>query len=388
MLAAELVHLAATQGVEHYVDLGLTHLPHVGAGIDDVLAAQHRLAVAIRHEEAAVGLGLVEGQGRGGAYHLFRLLGVVHPGQLDADAVLTLTLDRGLDDAKLVDPFLEDRQVLGHGVVHQQGALRFAQHQLELIAGAGELPLILTGAGALLDDIEPALLPVDVRQGDGQGPLGGAHHAGAAQVGLTEAGAQGIHQVLGLVVDDKVHIDPDQQLGAAAQVQPEFDGIGAELAYPGRGIGVKLQGEGRAVHPLLLQQLLGPLLLGLGGEHQFDPLLLLDLLLGRYLVLLQQALLRLAQAGLAMEAQGGLLTEEGGQGIEGEGEQHQQQQGVLPRAHAVQYGMTLFSHEIGLCQAMARATPGRTVQKNETRQPSRSLKVNSNREKMRQQQAD
>jgi hypothetical protein len=50
--------------------------------------------------------------------------------------------------------------------------------------------------------------------------------------------------------------------------------------------------------------------------------------------------------------------------------------------------MTLFSHEIGLCQAMARATPDRTVQKNETRQPSRSLKVNSNREEMRQQQAD
>ncbi|MNW70747.1 hypothetical protein D3C74_501900 [compost metagenome] len=59
-----------------------------------------------------------------------------------------------------------------------------------------------------------------------------------------------------------------------------------------------------------------------------------------------------------MEAQGGLLTEEGGQGIEGEGDQHQQQQGVLPRAHAVQYGMTLFSHEIGLCQAMARGDTG------------------------------
>ena len=365
MLAAELVHLAPPQGVEHDVDLGLPHLPHVGAGIDDVLAAQHRLAgqtdrlaVAIRHEEAAVGLGLVEGQGRGGAYHLFRLLGVVHPGQLDADAVLTLTLDRGLDDAELVDPFLEDRQVLGHGVVHQQGALCVAQHQLELIAGAREGPLILTGAGALLDDIEPALLPGDVRQGDGHGSLGGAHHAGAAQVGLTEAGAQGIHQVFGLVVDDKIHVHPDQQLGAAAQVQPELDGIGAELAYPGRSIGVKLQGEGGAVHPLLLQQLLGPLLLGLGDEHQLYPLLLLNLQLGRYLVLLQQALLRPAQAALAMEAEGGLLTEEGGQGVEGEGEQHQQQQGVLPQAHAVQYGMTLFSHEIGLCQASARDDAG------------------------------
>ena len=41
-----------------------------------------------------------------------------------------------------------------------------------------------------------------------------------------------------------------------------------------------------------------------------------------------------------------------------ERDQHQQQQGVLPQAHAVQHGMTLFSHEIGLCQAMARGDTG------------------------------
>ncbi len=38
VLAAELVHLAAPQGVEHDIDLGLTHLPHAGAGVDDMLA--------------------------------------------------------------------------------------------------------------------------------------------------------------------------------------------------------------------------------------------------------------------------------------------------------------------------------------------------------------
>ncbi len=59
-----------------------------------------------------------------------------------------------------------------------------------------------------------------------------------------------------------------------------------------------------------------------------------------------------------MQAQGGLLTEEGGQGIKREGDQHQQQQGVLPQAHAVHDGMTLSSHEIGLCQAMARGDTG------------------------------
>ena len=122
---------------------------------------------------------------------------------------------------------------------------------------------------------------------------------------------------------------------------------------------MKLQGQGGAVHPLLLQQLLGQLLLPLGGEHQLHPLFLGDQLLGGDPVLLQQALLRLRQPGLAMQAQGGLLTEEGGQGIKREGDQHQQQQGVLPQAHAVHDGMTLSSHEIGLCQAMARgdATP-------------------------------
>ncbi len=69
MLAAELVHLVATQGVEHDVDLRLAHLAHIGPGIDDVLAGQHwpachadGLTVAIGDVEVAVSLGLVEGQ--------------------------------------------------------------------------------------------------------------------------------------------------------------------------------------------------------------------------------------------------------------------------------------------------------------------------------------
>ncbi len=282
----------------------------------------------------------------------------MHPRQLDADAVLPLTHHRGLDDAELVDPLFQDRQVLGHGVVHQQGALGVAQHQGQSIAGAAQCPLILAGTGTLLDDGEPGLLPRHVGQGDGHAPLGGAHHAGAAQVGLAKTGAQGIHQVLGLVVDDEIHVHPDQQLGATAQVQPELDGIGAEPADPGRGVGVELQGQGGAVQPLLLQQLLGQLLLPLAGEHQRHPATLGDLLEGVDVVLGQQGALRVAQARLAVQTEGGLLTEEGGQGIERERDQHQQQQGVLPQAHAVQHGMTLFSHEIGLCQAMARGDTG------------------------------
>ena len=135
-------------------------------------------------------------------------------------------------------------------------------------------------------------------------------------------------------------------------------GTAPKAADPGRGVGVELQGQGGAVQPLLLQQLLGQLLLPLAGEHQRHPATLGDLLEGVDVVLGQQGALRVAQARLAVQTEGGLLTEEGGQGIERERDQHQQQQGVLPQAHAVQHGMTLFSHEIGLCQAMARGDTG------------------------------
>ncbi|MNP55741.1 hypothetical protein D3C76_1504090 [compost metagenome] len=60
-----------------------------------------------------------------------------------------------------------------------------------------------------------------------------------------------------------------------------------------------------------------------------------------------------------MQAEGRLLTEEGGQGIKREGQQHEQQQGVLPQVHAVQGDATLFSHGKGLCRAKAAGTkPG------------------------------
>jgi sensor histidine kinase regulating citrate/malate metabolism len=75
-------------------------------------------------------------------------------------------------------------------------------------------------------------------------------------------------------------------------------------------------------------------------------------------VLGQQGALRVAQARLAVQTEGGLLTEEGGQGIERERDQHQQQQGVLPQAHAVQHGMTLFLMKSASVRRWQGATPG------------------------------
>ena len=107
---------------------------------------------------------------------------------------------------------------------------------------------------------------------------------------------------------------------------------------------MKLQGQRRAVETLLLQQLLGALLFALAGKDQLDSLGLLDHLDRRQVLVGQQHLLLGGQTLLSVQAEGGLLTEEGGQGVKGKGQQHQQQQRVLPLAHAIENGAIGFSH--------------------------------------------
>ena len=127
---------------------------------------------------------------------------------------------------------------------------------------------------------------------------------------------------------------------------------------PRRGIqvGVKLQGQGGTVDPLQLQQLLGALLIALTGKDQLDPLRLLNDLDRGQVFVAQQHLLLSRQALLSVQAEGGLLTEKGGQGVKGKGQQHQQQQCVLPLAHAVENGAIALSH--GKQASVRRMVPG------------------------------
>ena len=145
-------------------------------------------------------------------------------------------------------------------------------------------------------------------------------------------------------------------MGAATQIQPQLDGVGAEAGDPGRRVGVKFQGQGGTVDPLLFQQLFGALLIALTGKDQLDPLRLLNDLDRGQVFVAQQHLLLGGQALLSVQTKRGLLAKEGGQRIEGKGQQHQQQQCVLPLAHAVENGAIALSH--GKQASVRRMVPG------------------------------
>ena len=271
-----------------------------------------------------------------GTDDLLGLFGIVHSRQLDADPGLPLALHRGFGDPQLVDPLLEDGQVLGHPIVDEQIALILGQLQAYFVPRALQLPGLRLTAAVLTDDRHPAIRLLAGRQTDRQ--LTGCYSAdgGPSEFGFAKLGAQAIHQVAGLRLEDEVAVHTDEQLRAPAQIQPQLDGRRSQLQQPARRIGVKFQGDGRGIAPLLHQQLTGPLLLLLIGKHQLYLPSGGDNFLRRHILTSQQLAIRRRPGPGAVQPQRRLFAKEGGQGVKTEGEKHQQQQGVLPFAHAIE----------------------------------------------------
>ena len=64
----------------------------------------------------------------------------MHPGQLDADRLLSLALYRGFGDPQLIDAFFKDPQVLHHAVIDEGVALLLGHGQSKALATARERP--------------------------------------------------------------------------------------------------------------------------------------------------------------------------------------------------------------------------------------------------------
>ncbi len=120
-----MAHLPTTAGVEGDTDLRATVLVKGSACVGDILTgndrgilqyrAGRRVAEGEALTERAVGL---KAKLEIGSFtdDAFRLGGVLHPRQLDNNAVFTLPRDQRLGDAELIDAIAQRGEVLFQGI--------------------------------------------------------------------------------------------------------------------------------------------------------------------------------------------------------------------------------------------------------------------------------
>jgi hypothetical protein len=157
-------------------------------------------------------------------------------------AVQALLLDHGLGHAQLVDPVVQRGDVLLERSILQP-ARRLG------LDGGSEPPLaaLLAVGGRQVGELV-------LDQGLGRFQCGGVSEAhldglavardrGAANVLVAQARAQVIGEGLGLLVDGALHVDLQQEVHAAAQVQAQVHGVGAQRCQPGRRARHQIEGH-------------------------------------------------------------------------------------------------------------------------------------------------
>jgi hypothetical protein len=364
VLDADLPHDVAALRVHRQVDLGLVGLLlEAGLRVGEVLAGDQHLLL---HDHGAAGaveefLGTERHRARAlfgraafGAFvhqaHLERggaaddglgLRRVLHAGQLHDDAVEALLLDHRFGHAEFVDPVVQRRHVLLERRV-LEAARRFG-----LDAGHdARFGALLAFDGAEVRHLVLQHAPGDLQAGGvAQGDLHGlavAVHRAATHLLVAQAGADVAGEGLGLLVQHAAHVDLQQEVDPAAQIEAQVHREGMQRRQPMRRARHEVQrhhigGFVRVRHQRLLQRVarLDLVVRGdearphggrlqrqqVGGEtgrleHLFDPGL-----------------------GRGIDLDGGLgrrhlhrrrLAEEIGQGVDEPHEQHDHDDRVLP----------------------------------------------------------
>ena len=294
VLPRGLLEDAGAAAVEGHVHHGLTGLVvQAGAGVGDVVAGQHdvfldqqRNAVAFdeifgAERDLAAGSLFQRGgvvllfvhhtdfQSRGAPQDFLGLGGILHARQLDDHTVEALLLDDRFGDAQFVDAVVQRVHVL------LQGEFLDALLRLQVERGVDRQ----LAAGIVLLQAEVGVVLLDFRLGLGHfrgvlefqlHGLAVAHHAKIGDALLAHQGAQVADIAFRGLVDGGFHVDLQQEVHAAAQVEAEVHRQRADAAQPFRRARDQVER-----HRVVLAERAGDRILGLDldvgvGETRLD----------------------------------------------------------------------------------------------------------------------
>ena len=230
MVTTKLRHLVTTTAIQGDTDLRLTHLVSPGTGINNMISLEYGLtrqgdntALTILDLLPGAGIQLIKCQRGGGTNDLFSLFGIVNTRQFDTDGILPLTLYRGFGDPQLIDPLLQNTQVLHYPLIDEGVAFLLGECEGKLSITTGQTPCRRLPCGVTPQQALQGRYHLVIRHRDTQRsrlPFLDHH---PTQLGLAKLLSQLLHHGADFTVDQKAGIDPNQQLGATAQIQTQFD---------------------------------------------------------------------------------------------------------------------------------------------------------------------